>query len=68
MNRKIVITGATGFIGKKIINELIQRGDEITIFTRSIDKAKQIIPDARNMWSGILTWIIGKRHSKTNTP
>ena len=46
MNRKIVITGATGFIGKKIINELIQRGDEITIFTRSIYKAKQIIPDA----------------------
>lgn len=46
MSRKVVITGATGLIGKKIADLLIQRGDELTIFTRSIDKAKQIIPDA----------------------
>lgn len=46
MNRKIVITGATGLIGKRITDKLIRRGDEVTIFTRSIDKAKQIIPDA----------------------
>lgn len=46
MNRKIVITGATGLIGKRITDKLIQRGDEVTIFTRSVDKAKQIIPGA----------------------
>lgn len=46
MNRKIVITGATGLIGKKIADLLIRRGDEVTIFTRSIDRAKLIIPDA----------------------
>jgi uncharacterized protein (TIGR01777 family) len=44
--KKIVLTGATGLIGKKIADLLIRRGDEITIFTRSIDRAKQIIPDA----------------------
>lgn len=44
--KKIVLTGATGLIGKKITDLLIRRGDEVTIFTRSIDRAKQIIPNA----------------------
>ena len=44
--KKIVLTGATGLIGKKIADLLIRRGDEVTIFTRSIDKAKKIIPGA----------------------
>lgn len=46
MNRKIVITGATGLIGKRIAGKLIQRGDLVTIFTRSADKARRIIPGA----------------------
>ncbi len=45
MSKKVVITGATGFIGKKIVQKLIERGDEATIFTRSIEKAKQFIPN-----------------------
>ena len=44
--KKIVLTGATGLIGKKIADLLIRLGDEVTIFTRSIDRAKQIIPNA----------------------
>jgi hypothetical protein len=46
MNRKIVITGATGLIGKKIFSKLLKRGDEIIVFTRSVDNAKKIIPGA----------------------
>ncbi len=46
MNNKVVITGATGFIGKKIVRKLIERGDEVTIFTRSIANARTIFPDA----------------------
>jgi uncharacterized protein len=46
MSKKIVITGATGFIGRNICSKLIARGDEITIFTRSVEKAKKIIPGA----------------------
>lgn len=46
MNRKIVITGATGLIGKKIFIRLLKRGDEIIVFTRSVEKAKKIIPGA----------------------
>lgn len=47
MPKKIVITGATGLIGKKISETLIDRGDEVIIFTRSPEKAKQIIPGAK---------------------
>ena len=46
MNKKIIITGATGFIGKKLSNVLIARGEQLIIFTRSIDKGKTEIPSA----------------------
>lgn len=45
--KKIVITGATGLIGKKLASALIQRGDEIIIFSRNTEKAKSIIPNAK---------------------
>lgn len=43
---KIIITGATGFIGKKITSKLIERKEEVIVFTRSLEKAKKIIPHA----------------------
>jgi len=46
--KKIIVTGATGFIGKKIVNNLIQRGDEVTVFTRSVEKAKKQFPRAHD--------------------
>jgi uncharacterized protein len=46
MNKKIVIAGATGFLGRNICSKLIERGDELIILTRSVEKAKKIIPDA----------------------
>jgi uncharacterized protein len=46
MMKKVILTGATGLIGKNNASKLIQRGDEVTIFTRSVDKAKRIIPNA----------------------
>ena len=46
--KKIVITGATGLLGGRISKKLIERGDELTIFTRSPERAKKIIPDAKN--------------------
>ena len=47
MSKKIVITGATGLIGKKISELLINRGDDIIIFTRSPEKAEATIPGAK---------------------
>lgn len=44
--KKILITGATGSIGKKLVNKLSADGHQLTIFTRDINKAKEIVPEA----------------------
>lgn len=46
MNKKIIITGATGLIGRKLSVELIKEGNKVTIVSRSIDKARKLIPNA----------------------
>lgn len=46
MPKKIAIFGATGLIGKKLSRVLIDRGDNVIVFSRSIDKGKKIIPRA----------------------
>lgn len=50
---KIAITGATGLIGKKLAQKLIERGDEVLVLSRSITHAKQIITNAADYieWS-----------------
>lgn len=47
MSKKIVVTGATGLIGESLCKALIGRGDDITVFTGSIYKAKLIIKGAK---------------------
>lgn len=49
---KIAITGATGLVGQKLVNELLKRNDEIIILTRSVDKAKNVFP----LSSGFINW------------
>ncbi len=46
MKKKIVITGATGLIGQSLCRALINRGDELTVFTRDRESSKKIIPGA----------------------
>lgn len=45
MNKKIIVTGATGLIGTQLCNALINRGDEVIIFTRNIGSAQKILGD-----------------------
>ncbi len=47
MSKRIVVTGATGLIGKKLVNVLIDRGDELIIFSRDAEKAKSIFPKSK---------------------
>ncbi|MEW6195711.1 MAG: TIGR01777 family oxidoreductase [Bacteroidota bacterium] len=44
--KKILVTGATGLIGKKIVDKLIKRGDETVVLTRSVLAAQKILPNA----------------------
>jgi len=46
VNKKIVITGATGFIGSNIARRLIKEGNRVSIVSRSTERAKSVIPDA----------------------
>ena len=44
MSIKILITGASGSIGRKLVKELSVRGDEVTIFTRNLTDAEKKLP------------------------
>jgi len=46
MLKKIIITGATGSIGKKLVQELSARGDEVIVFTRNPENAQKKITNA----------------------
>ena len=45
--KKIIITGATGSIGKKICPRLIENGNEVIIFTRNSEKAQKVLPGVK---------------------
>jgi dTDP-6-deoxy-L-talose 4-dehydrogenase (NAD+) len=42
MEKKIIVTGATGFIGRNLVSELILQGYEVTALVRDVHKAKTI--------------------------
>lgn len=43
---RVTITGATGLIGPKLVRELIARGDEVTVLSRSPGKARETLAGA----------------------
>lgn len=43
---KIVVTGATGFVGSALVPVLQARGDEVIVFSRDRARAKEKFPDA----------------------
>lgn len=47
MKRRIIISGATGFLGKKISKKLIETGDDVVVLSRSPENAKKIIFGAK---------------------
>lgn len=46
--KRILITGATGLIGKRIVNALINRGDEVIALTTNVERAKAALPSVKN--------------------
>src|SRR4051794_20194125 len=41
---RVTITGATGRIGRLLVDELLARGDEVTVLSRSPEKARTALP------------------------
>jgi len=46
MAKKIIITGATGLVGKNISSELIKKREEVIVFTRNVEAGKNKVPNA----------------------
>jgi uncharacterized protein (TIGR01777 family) len=44
--KRVILTGATGLIGKKLTKELTNRGYSVVVFSRNPDKARQKLPGA----------------------
>ena len=49
---KVAITGATGFIGKRLIEEFGRQGIEFIVITRNPSRAQQVFPQA----AGFVEW------------
>ena len=41
---RVTVTGATGLIGTKLVEYLLARGDEVTVLSRSPDRARSALP------------------------
>ena len=52
---KILITGATGFIGMKLVDILQTKGHEIFALCRNLEKAKAKLPDNCHVIIGDIT-------------
>src|SRR3954451_15202247 len=43
LNVKVVVTGATGTIGRAVVRALRSRGDEVVALSRSPDRARSVL-------------------------
>ena len=46
MNKNIIVTGATGMIGRPLSQALLERGYSLTVFTRDPERARATVPGA----------------------
>ncbi|MES2528103.1 MAG: TIGR01777 family oxidoreductase [Bdellovibrionota bacterium] len=55
MKKAIVVTGATGFVGRKLCLELLKKGYELKIISRDTHKAKEKLPFPASFleWNGV---------------
>jgi uncharacterized protein (TIGR01777 family) len=44
--KRVIVTGATGLIGKRLCEQLISKGYEIVVFSRDAEKARRALPGA----------------------
>ena len=49
---KVLVAGATGFVGKKLVKDLKDKGHEIVVLTRNVDAARFRVP----VYCEILAW------------
>jgi uncharacterized protein (TIGR01777 family) len=43
--KRVVVSGATGFVGRAVVSALVARGDSVVALTRSPDRARRRLPE-----------------------
>ncbi|MBD3562746.1 NAD-dependent epimerase/dehydratase family protein, partial [Planktothrix sp. FACHB-1355] len=43
---KVAITGATGFVGSRLVERLHESGDRVLVLTRNPERAKRVFPSS----------------------
>jgi dihydroflavonol-4-reductase len=52
---QLLVTGATGFIGRHVARRLLQRGARLRLFCRSAPKARRLFGESAEVFAGDLT-------------
>jgi uncharacterized protein (TIGR01777 family) len=52
--KRVLVTGGTGFVGGRVIRALLERGDSVTVVTRSPERARGRLPNEVRLvsWDG----------------
>lgn len=46
---RIVITGGSGFIGRRLVARLLEQGDQVLVLTRRLEQARRILGESPNL-------------------
>src|SRR5687768_11742914 len=49
---RVGVTGATGFIGRRLVERLLDRGDDVLAVSRSVDHARTLLPSTVKLVEG----------------
>ena len=52
---RVGVTGGTGFIGRRVVERLLARGDDVLAITRDVDRARPHLPSSVGLaaWEGL---------------
>lgn len=50
---QILITGGTGLIGRHLVTRLLARGDRVSVVTRNVETARDLLGPKVSIWSGL---------------
>lgn len=62
-HKTIVVTGATGFVGRKLTLQLLEKGYDVRVFTRNIQKAKKALPLPVTFYSSLSPSLFKDAHA-----